>query len=374
MLQMGMGGSERLVHDLALRLDRSRFNPSVAWFSGDEVLQEFASLQVPLHHVPKTQRIDFSAMRALQRIVETNKIDIVNAQHFMPAVYSYYACKMAGRKALIFTAHSRWEVEAISPKWRLAGGYLLRRMDASIGVAPDVSSAIQSVFNTRTSQTVTIENGVDTEVFGQRNDVHGLKANLGLGVHDIVLGSVANLTKVKNHLFLIQAFARVAEQFDNVKLLLVGRGFTGAHDNTEDDLRHFVSDRRLADKVSFLGYRPDIPELLQVMDVFCLTSLREGLPLGLVEAMAAGLPVVGTNVEGIRDVVTQGEDGVLVELGDVTALKDALIGLVQDERWRDKLGRGGREKAVRKYSIQRCVGEYERLFLSVCQQGRGVSS
>jgi glycosyltransferase involved in cell wall biosynthesis len=363
---MGMGGSERLVHNLALRLDRSRFNPSVAWFSGDEVLQEFASLQVPLHHVPKTQRADFSTMRTLHKIVETNEIDIVNAQHFMPAVYSYYACKMAKRKTLLFTAHSRWELEEISLKWRLAGGYLLRRMDASIGVAPDVSRAIQSVFNTRTSRTVTIENGVDTDVFGRQEDVRGLRASLGLSDDDIVLGIVANLKKVKNHLFLFEAFAEVAEEFANVKLLLVGRGFPGAHDNTEDDLRRFVSDRGLGDRMAFVGYRTDIPELLQVMDVFCLTSLREGLPIGLIEAMATGLPVVGTNVEGIRDVVTQGEDGVLVELDDVTALKNTLIGFVKDEEWRDKLGRAGRKKAVQKYSLQRCVGEYERLFLSFC--------
>src|SRR6267378_2786976 len=108
MPQMGMGGSERLVHNLALRLDRSRFNPSVAWLFGDEVLQEFQDLKIPLHYVPKTKRVDFSAMQALQKIIECKEIDIVNAQHFMPAIYSYYGCKIAARKALVFTAHSRW--------------------------------------------------------------------------------------------------------------------------------------------------------------------------------------------------------------------------------------------------------------------------
>ena len=115
----------------------------------------------------------------------------------------------------------------------------------------------------------------------------------------------------------------------------------------------------------FLGYRTDIAGLLQVMDIFCLTSLREGLPISLMEAMAAGLPVVGTNVQGIRDVITPNVDGILVELGDVTALKVALIGLIRDEQRRNNLGRAGHEKAVRKYSLQRCVREYEQLFLSL---------
>ena len=367
MPQMGMGGSERLVHNLALKLDRCCFNISVAWLFGNEALQEFKNLEVPLHYVPKTKRVDFSAMQALQQIVKKNKIDVVNAQHFMPAFYSYYGCKVAAKKALIFTAHSRWEVEEMPFKWRVAGGYLLRRLDASIGVAPDVSSAIRSVFNTGLNQTITIENGVDTDLFAQEKDVEELRLSLGLTHRDIVIGIVANLKKVKNHLFLLRAFATVAEEFENVKLLLVGQGFAGEADNTESDLRLFVNNHHLARRVLFLGYRTDISQLLHVIDIFCLTSLREGLPISLIEAMAAGLPVIGTNVEGIRDVIAQNVDGILVELGDVLALKNALIGLIGDPERRVKLGRAGLAKAVQKYSLQRCVREYERLFLSLCQ-------
>ena len=363
--QMGMGGSEHLVCNLALGLDKRRFNPSVAWFFGDEVLQEFRELRVPLYHVPKRKRVDFSAMRALGQIIEHNNIDIVIAQHFMSAIYSYYGCKVAAKKILVFTAHSRWEVEETSFKWRVAGGYLLRRMDASIGVAPDVSSTIRRVFKTGAHQTATIENGVDIDLFSRKQDVAGLRHSLGLTGRDIVIGIVANLKTVKNHLFLLQAFARVAEEFDNVKLLMVGRGFTGEPDNSEDDLRQFVDSHRLSERVLFLGYRTDIPELLHVIDVFCLTSLREGLPIGLIEAMAVGLPVIATNVEGIRDVVTPSVDGILVELGDVAALTNALIGLIRDEHWRTRLGRAGNEKAVQKYSLQRCVHEYEQLILAL---------
>src|SRR5438046_5575929 len=110
--QMGMGGSERLVHNLALRLDRSRFNASVAWLVGSEVLKEYENLQVPLHYVPKTKRVDFSTMRRLARIIDSESIDIVNAQHFMPTIYSYYGCKLGAKTALVFTAHSRWEIRS----------------------------------------------------------------------------------------------------------------------------------------------------------------------------------------------------------------------------------------------------------------------
>ncbi len=212
---------------------------------------------------------------------------------------------------------------------------------------------------------MTIENGVDVDLFAREKDVRGLRSSLGLADRDMVIGIVANLKKVKNHLFLLQAFAKVVEEFENVKLLVIGRGFSGESDNTEDDLRLFVNNHRLTERVLFLGYRTDISELLKMMDVFCLPSLREGLPIGLIEAMAARLPVVGTNVEGIRDVITPNVDGLLVELGDVPALRDALTGLTRDLLWRDKLGTAARNKAVERYSLQRCVREYEQLFLSL---------
>lgn len=366
---MGMGGSERLVHTLIRNLDRRHFHPSLAWLSDSEPLREFEELKVPLYRVPKSNRVDLPAMRQLARIVHAESIDVVNAQHFMPAVYAYYGCNVAARKALVYTAHSRWEVEDMPLKWRLAGGYLLRRIGASVGVTSDVSAAIQRVFKLNASQVVTIENGVEIDRFTMEKDVRGLRGSLGLADGDVVIGTVANLKRAKNHLFLFQAFARIAEENERVKLLVVGRGFKGEADNTDEELHQFVSDSRLENRVLFLGYRTDIPELLKVMDIFCLTSLREGLPIGLIEAMAAGLPVVGTNVEGIRDVIAPDVDGILLEPGDVSGLKGALTRLIGDPSRRLKLGRAGREKAGRKYSLEICVREYQQLFLSLANAG-----
>jgi glycosyltransferase involved in cell wall biosynthesis len=292
----------------------------------------------------------------------------------MPAVYAYYGCSLAAKKALVFTAHSRWEIEDTPLKWRIAGGYLLRRIGASVGVTPDVTSAVQRIFAIKSSQVVTIENGVDLDLFAGERDVRGLRNSLGLADGDVVIGIVANLKRVKNHLILLQAFAKVAEEIEHAKLLVIGQGFPGEPDNTESELRSFVMHHGLAGRVSFLGFRKDIAELLHVMDVFCLTSLREGLPIGLIEAMAAGLPVIGTNVEGIRDVIVRDEDGILVEPGDVGALTKALIRLIKDSEWRRRLGRAGREKAVRKYSLQRCIREYEQLFLSLVRSSASHQS
>lgn len=360
-----MGGSERLVYNLVRGLDRNLFNPSVAWLNESEALQEFQDLHVPLYSIPKVKRVDFSVMRELARIIKRESIDVVNAQHFMPAIYAYYGCTVVAGKVLVFTAHSKWEIEDTPLKWRVVGGYLLRRMGACIGVAPEVSRTIHKVFKTGTSQTVTIENGIDTEHFGAQMDGPRLRRRLDLKDCDVVIGVVANLKSVKNHMFLLEAFAKLAEAEDNAKLLIVGQGFAGEPDNTEGKLRQFVEQHGLAGRVRFLGYRTDVADLLRVMDIFCLPSIREGLPLSVIEAMAASLPVVGTDVEGIRDVITPNRDGILVKLGDVTALKDALGALLRSAELRRKYGCAGVEKVLTRYSLRRCVLEYERLFLSL---------
>jgi len=362
--QMGMGGSERLVHSLIRTMDRDRFSPSLAWLNKAEALQEFRDLRVPLYCVPKVKRVDWATMGALAKLIKSEGIDVVNAHHFMPAVYGYYGCKVVANKPLVFTAHSRWEIDQTAWKWRVAGGCLLSRIAVSIGVTADVSRAIQDVFRIRPSQVVTIENGVDLDLFTEKRDARWLRRSLGLSDEDVVLGIVANLKKVKNHLFLFRAFSLLGKEYERVKLLVIGQGFRGEADNTEDDLRSFVNDHGLRERVLFLGFRADVAELLHVLDVFCLTSLREGLPIGLIEAMAAGLPAVGTNVEGIRDVISADVDGCLVELGDVMGLKDALTRLISSREWRLRLGSAGQKKAVERYSLNRCVREYEQLFVS----------
>lgn len=153
-----------------------------------------------------------------------------------------------------------------------------------------------------------------------------------------------------------------------VKLLVIGQGFENDIENTEQELRNFVDENGLDKNVLFLGYRSDIAELLKIMDIFCLTSFKEGLPVSLIEAMAAGLPVVGTNVEGIRDVIITNKNGFLVQLDDINGLKDALYNLLKDEALRNKMGNESKALAMSNYSITECINKYQDLFFSLLRQ------
>ncbi|TAK07834.1 MAG: glycosyltransferase [Candidatus Manganitrophaceae bacterium] len=364
-VQMEMGGAERLVCNIVSKLDRQIFNPSIAWFFGDKVLDEFKKLEVPLHHIPKVKRLDFGAMRRLADLLRRESIDVVNAHHFMPLLYSFYGCKMLGRK-LVYTEHSGLEIEKLSWKWKTVGGYLIHLSDRAVGVSPAVSNQIEKTFNVSSAKTSTIVNGVSVELFEKKKENPSLKKEIGIKEDEAVIGMVANFHKIKNHLLLLKAFNEVIKEGKRAKLLLVGQGFESIIDNAEPEIRSFIAENGLSEHVLTLGYRTDVPALLGIMDIFCLTSFNEGLPIGLIEAMAAGLPVVGTDVGGIRDLITPNKNGFLVAPADVEGLKKALLLLIQDESMRKKLGQESRQSAFRDYSLDRCIQNYQNLFLSLC--------
>jgi glycosyltransferase involved in cell wall biosynthesis len=362
---MEMGGAERLVYNLALNLDRNLFNPSVAWFFGDRALKEFENLDIPLYHIPKMKRIDIRGMQMLGDVISRNDIHVVNAHHFMPMVYSFYGSKIKNRASLIYTEHSEWEIEHVPWTWKIIGQHLLNRADAVVGVSAPVSRRIQKNFKTAHSKTFTILNGVNIESIINGNNKMSLRKELGLSTNDKVIGIVANFRRVKNHIFLLNAFSELVKQNKNVKLLLIGQGFDFDPENSEQDIRDFVKEKCLDKKVLFLGYRSDIQKLLHIMDIFCLTSFKEGLPISLIEAMAAGLPVIGTDVEGIRDVIAPNRNGLLVEIADVTGLQNSLHALVKNEVLRQKFGQESRILATKNYSLELCIKQYQDLFLSL---------
>ena len=233
-----------------------------------------------------------------------------------------------------------------------------------MGVSAAVSERIRTAFRVDPAKVTTIPNGVDLEVFGSRREARMLRRRLGLAESDLVVGMLANLKKVKNHMFLLRALTAMAADMKSVKLVLIGQGTPDDPESTEQELRRFVADHGLADRILFLGYRTDIPALLSVMDLFCLTSLQEGLPVSLIEAMAAGLPVIGTDVPGIRDVIEPGRNGFLVKLGDGDGLEKKMRLLLCDRATRAAFGRESKAIASRRYSLSACVARYEDLLLA----------
>lgn len=366
MIQMAMGGSERLILNLVRNLDRRVFEPSVAWFEQEQPLDEFSALDVPLHYVPKQPGFDWRVARRLSRIIREQRIDVVNAHHFMPFFYAWYGAKVGNRAGLVYTEHAEADVVAVNGKWQAIGRWLLQRSDAAVGVSDRVSAALTSHFRLDPGAVHTIENGVDVDLFTEDQPRRAqLRSDLGFSHDHVVIGHVANFRRNKNHVFLLRAFRELVARRPEARLVLAGKGIAGDSENSEPDVLRFIESNGLSESVRVLGYRANVQELLGVLDVFCLVSYREGMPLSLIEAMAAGLPAIGTDVAGIRDVIKPDGNGQLVPPDDVPALAAALERLIDDGALRRDMGRTARQLAVEKYSLKRCVHETQRAFISL---------
>jgi glycosyltransferase involved in cell wall biosynthesis len=368
-IDIRIGGAERLVLELVRKLDRSRFSPSVGWFVDEPPPREFVELGIPLFPLRKERRFDWAAMKRLAVVVRERRIDVINAHHFMSFFYAMYAARLAGRVGLVYTEHSEADVSRARGVWRPVGTLLMRYCDAVVGISGAVSTALRRHFRVPFERVHTIENGVDVEVFANAVDSRvDVRRELGIDAETIVIGCVANFRRNKNHLFLAKAFLRAFDRSPGVRLLLIGQGFPGDPENSMPSVQSFVRENGLEPTVSLLGYRPDVHRVVGAMDVVCLVSYKEGLPLSVIEAMASGLPVVVTEAEGLRDVVEQEVSGLRVVPDDVEGLAAALRRLAGDVGLRRSLGESARRVARERYSFSRCLDETQQLFSGVSRR------
>lgn len=195
--------------------------------------------------------------------------------------------------------------------------------------------------------------GVDLNKYQQKDN--NLRERLNLSNKARIVVCVAEFITNKNHMQLLNAWKYVCDKEPDSVLLLVGKG------ETENKIRKAALDLGISQKVRFLGYRDDVPELLTVSNVFTLCSYREGLPRSVMEAMAAGKPVVATNIRGNRDLVEDGVNGYLVRLGEPRSLADAIIKLFSNPERAQRMGKEGRNKII-KYSLENVLNEMDVIY------------
>jgi len=229
-----------------------------------------------------------------------------------------------------------------------------------IALTPEESNDYLSLRVSQPSNTSVIHSGVDVHRFiegaKQRNKK---RKELNILPDSLVVGYVGWLIPIKGVTYLVSAMARVVEQHSKSVLVLVGKG----DDKSEEEikLKEQVKNLGLSDKVHFLGWRPDVDEIMPCFDILVLPSFNEGMGRVLVEGMAAGLPIVASRVGGIPDLVKQGENGLLVPPANAGALEQAISDLSSDKAKRKRMGETGK-KMCRPYSVEAMVDKIDNLY------------
>lgn len=304
---------------------------------------------------------NIKALKQLVKIMKENKYSLVHVHTPVAAFLGRLAAKITNTRPVLYTAHGfHFYKGAPLKNWVIYYSMekLAARWTDGLIVMNDEDYNVAQKFNLRTEDSVFKVNGVGLDIQKYRvNDEYlcvETRKKLGLNRNDIMILTVAELNKNKNHKQLIDAMKEL-RHIENVFSFIAGNG------ELEDELKQYVNQLGLSNKVKFLGFRKDIPELLAASDIVCLFSFREGLPRCIMEAMAAGKPIVATNVRGNRDLVKNGVNGFLVPVGDINATEEALKLMIKDEKLRKVMGVNG-QTLIKNYSIDIVLKEMDKIY------------
>jgi glycosyltransferase involved in cell wall biosynthesis len=355
------GGGQTQVLELARRLARDRFQPELAAAPGGPLVEAAEAAGIPFHPLPFGERRPVALVAAIRRLARERSVRIVHTHGGVAGVFGRLAV-LGLPVRTVHTLHGIHYLHHPDALVRLPGALadrvLARFTDRIICVseADRVRGAAAGVVPEDRGRVVV--NGVDVasleEAAARAPGREATRASLGLASGDVAVGCVARLHRQKGLPHLIAAIARLSGHEPPVRALLVGTG------PEADALRALA--HPLGDRVLFLGDRADVAALLSAFDVFCLPSLWEGLPLALLEAMALGLPVVATAVDGILEVVGHEREGLLAASGDDAALAAALSRLARDPALARTLGEAGRRRVRERFTAQAMVEATARVY------------
>ena len=351
-----LGGGPRQVYDLVRHLPGKEFEVTVAGPRDGAFFKRFNDLGLAVAEVG-ANRLNVWALIATLRLVSDRGIQVIHSHGKGAGLYGRLAARWTGVPA-VHTFHGIHYEGYPPPLAKLYLGLerrLARWTHTIINVSATQEAEALALHLFEPRQSVTVVNGVDLEA--QERVVTAApipRERFGLGRDLFVLGTVARFDPVKRLGALVGAL-RALER-PRVSLLLVGGG------PEADRLQRLVAAAHLNGRVIFTGWLDDSARVYPAIDLYVTASAKEGLPLALLEAMGAGLAVVATDVPGHRDVVRDGETGLLVPAGDEKALAAAIATLMDDPERRRRMGQAGHARVLEEFTVRSMVGKTAEIY------------
>jgi glycosyltransferase involved in cell wall biosynthesis len=350
-----IGGAERVVVDLTLGMHERGHDVSVICLRETGPLSAPLEAGVEVRAFHKADGFSFGTVRRLAKYLRDKRIDVVHTHNPLVHHYGVLAGRLAGASVILNTVHGIMN---------LNNGGLTRRVfeltcwqtDRVVAVCKTARDYFQQNTMIPERKLTVIYNGIPMDNF--------LAISPRRGGPEFVFGAVGRMVPVKDHGMLLRALALVRGLGFRCRLEILGDG------PLRPELEQLARDLDLAENVRFHGFRSDVWNFLAGVDAFVLCSLSEGLPLTVLEAMAAGLPVIATSVGGVPELIEDAQCGWLCPPSQTNRLSDMMVAAIQSAEL-GEMGKRAREKA-KAYSVVRMVDEYESLFRSLLPAHKGV--
>ncbi len=358
---LGVGGAEVLV-DQMLRLHSNEFRCVVAVL--DDIGELGERLQrdgFTLKHLHRHPGIDRGCAKRLRKFADEEGAEILHAHQYTPFFQAMLSRGLFGTRPVVFTEHGRHFPDHPSRKRSVVNRLMLRSYDRLIGCGGAVRQALIDNEGLPESRVEVIYNGVDLESLGKPTlgARERIRSEFKFAATDLVAVLVARLHSLKDHQTALRAVDAARKQIPGLRLLLVGDGDQRAA------IEETICKRGLEECVTLAGTREDIADLLAASDVFLMSSISEGIPLTVIEAMAARRPVVSTSVGGLPELVEHGVSGFLAPSGDDAQLAASLIELYRSPALRNQMADVAAKSAREKFSLDGMLDSYRNVYRQV---------
>ena len=358
-----IGGGESHLLDLVENLNKEVFEPVVLSFTDGPMVERLRGMGITTHVIHTTKPFDFLKWKQVKKLIESEQVQLVHAH----GTRAHSNVSWAARKLklpVVYTVHG-WSFHDNQPfplkKLRVLGEkYLTSKATVNISVSQSVHDTGLKYFSSY--QSVVIPNGINQQKFNPSRSFKDIRAELGIPNNSILVLFIARFTEQKQPLTMIRAFEKAAAANDRLRLLMVGDGELKAE---ADEL---VARSAVKEKIVMQTFRQDVPDILAAADMYVLPSLWEGLPLGLLEAMAMGKAVIASKADGTKEVIQPNINGIMVNVESLEAdVTHAIVQLASDANLRARLGEQARATVTSGFSAAGMTRQVEEIYLRLVQ-------
>lgn len=351
---LDLGGAQVVLENLIRHGDTSRFEFEVAAMHGrGQMWERLAALGVPMHSLSHHHKVPLYVPRLMWKFL-SRQFDVVHTHLLAANVIAKPIAAMCGVPVRI--NHDHCNDKLTDPRrWALPADTFTNTLSTHIiAVSESTREFLVNHERIASDRVTTIHNGIDTDAYQPRPDLRrASRGKWGLPASGFVVGGVGRLTHQKN----FELFLNIAAQIPNAFFVIGGTG------EDEAALRDQVVRLGLGERVKFLGYVSDMPSLWPALDCLLLTSRYEGLPITILEAMACGVPIVASNLDGIREILRDGVNAALVPPGEVSPFVDAVRTLIEKPSEATRLAAAALVTVRADYSASRMARDVETIYL-----------
>jgi glycosyltransferase involved in cell wall biosynthesis len=361
------GGVEQRVARVIAGLDRADYELSwIGLSERNEALVARAGSDVTVHSVPKgrTRGVDYGLVFRIARLLRSGRVDMVHVHNWSTSVYGIVGAHLAGVKRVLYGMGGRETVEGANVKQKAAMRVLAPYVDRLTAVCDFLAREMAVEWGVSPLDIDVIRSGIDLSRFDAAAPRAEARRRLEVPDDAIVVGALTVLRPVKRVDDLIAAAGRAAQEDPRIHVVLVGN----IHDNSADTIRGWAASAGIGDRIRIKGRVEDPENLLAGIDIYVNCSIFEGASNSIMEAMAAGLALVGTRVGGTPELARHEETALLVEPRNIDQLAAAISRLAMDRDLRLRLGERARREAHDRFGVDRMVAAYDALYRRVARE------